>query len=478
PARAPLDEHTHLGGHMSLLELLATVLAFSAPVAVVSGFIPFVIVSAGAGAPAVFLCAMLLLLTFAVGFTRMTRFFPRPGGFYAYVTAGLGKEAGLGAAMLAILGYLLLGFCTLPFFAINVDALVRGLFGGPAIPWFVYAGICGAGSGLLCYFRIDLSAKVLTAVMAVETLVVVIFDLAVLRSGGPEGISLAPLSWTSMASGSVGISILFAVTCFLGFEATAVFRDEVRDPDRTVPRATYLAVLLIGLFYAFSAWMTVTAFGVSHVGATAKADPAGMFPVGMELYVGRIARDALHVLLATSQFAAVLSAQNILARYGMSLGIDGVFPRILGRVHPRHQSPYIASTAISLTWLLLGAVFVLMQIPPDLLYARVAGVGGFAILILMLVTSAAIIAFFHRRDGRRAAHLGTTLVAPVVATIGLGTIVYLATIHFTLLVGGAQEGATFLVAMTIAVFVAGAGYARLLRHSRPATYQSIGRQVV
>lgn len=463
---------------MSMWELLATVLAFSAPVAVVSGFIPFVILFDGPGAPAIFLCAMLLLLIFAVGFTTMTQYLPRPGGFYAYVTAGLGRVAGLGAAMLAIMGYLLLGFCTLPFFAVNVDALVRGTMGGPPIPWFFYAAACGAGSGILCFFRIDLSAKVLTVAMALETLVVVIFDTAVLRNGGPEGISLAPLGLTTMAAGSVGVSILFAVTCFLGFEATAIFREEVRDPERTVPRATYLAVLLIGLFYAFSAWMTVSAFGMSQVKAMATANPAGLFPHGMEMYVGRIASDALHILLATSQFAAVLSAQNILARYGMSLGIDGVFPRILGRVHPKHQSPYVASATVSLTWLALGLIFVMLRTPPDLLYARVAGVGGFAILVLMLVTSGAIIAFFQRSDLSHAAGAARTLLAPAIATLGLAAVVYLAIANFPLLIGGSQGEANALVALTFCVFAAGAGYAAILRTLKPGIYRNIGRQIV
>ena len=51
-------------------------------------------------------------------------------------------------------------------------------------------------------------------------------------------------------NGILGIAVLFALTGFIGFEATAVFRDEARDPERTIPRATYAAVLIIGAFYA------------------------------------------------------------------------------------------------------------------------------------------------------------------------------------------------------------------------------------
>jgi len=71
----------------------------------------------------------------------------------------------------------------------------------------------------------------------------------VFASGGAAGISADFLDPTIVVHGSPGIAVLFAVMGFLGFESTAVFRDEAKDPGRTVPRATYIAALLIGGFY-------------------------------------------------------------------------------------------------------------------------------------------------------------------------------------------------------------------------------------
>ncbi|MFP3458104.1 APC family permease, partial [Psychrobacter sp. SIMBA_152] len=56
---------------------------------------------------------------------------------------------------------------------------------------------------------------------------------------------------------SLGLALLFAVGNFFGFEATVVYREEVRNPNTTIPRATYLAVVGIGLFYALAAWAYV-----------------------------------------------------------------------------------------------------------------------------------------------------------------------------------------------------------------------------
>jgi amino acid transporter len=70
--------------------------------------------------------------------------------------------------------------------------------------------------------------------------------------GGAEGPTIAPFKMDEILSGSPGLGILFASACFLGFEATAIYRAEVVDPDRTVPRATYLAVGFITVFYVIT----------------------------------------------------------------------------------------------------------------------------------------------------------------------------------------------------------------------------------
>jgi len=87
-------------------------------------------------------------------------------------------------------------------------------------------------------------------------------------------------------SGAPGIALLHAILSLIGFEATAVFRDEARDPLRTIPRATYLLVILIGLFYTVSTWALITAWGDSWVVEQAVSDPSGLLPGATEQYLG------------------------------------------------------------------------------------------------------------------------------------------------------------------------------------------------
>ena len=465
-----------LAGRMGVFEVVCTVLAFSAPIAVVSGYIPFVIIFGGNGAPVVFLISMLLLLVFAVGFTTMSRYLPNPGAFYAYVTAGLGRVWGLGAAMLAIYGYLLMTLGGYLFFGVSANALISNVFGGPDVAWYWYALFCWAVCGTFAVLRIDLSAKVLSIAMAFEVIVVLVFDGAVFVQGGPQGRSLEPFGWTAFTSGTVGIAVLFAVTCFIGFEATAIFREEVKDPRKTVPRATYLAVVLIGVFYSLSAWLVITAFGVDASLQAANDDPPGMFSTAMAQYVGTVGVDIAAVLVVTSLFAALLSQQNILARYGYSLGVDGALPRVLGRVHPRHNSPHVASLVVSALLVLLALPFVMAGSEASLWYGRVSGNGAFVILILMLLTSVAVLVFFWRSGRLAGASPWHTRVAPGIAVLGLTVVVYLAITNFTTLIGGSMTLAVILQVVTWSVLGAGCAMALVYRRTNAAVYQSIGRQ--
>ena len=82
-----------------------------------------------------------------------------------------------------------------------------------------------------------------------------ILDAAILIKGGEGGtapLNTAPFTWSSFTSGSIAIALLFNFASFIGFEATTIYSEEARDPKRTVPRATYSAVLTIGVFYTLT----------------------------------------------------------------------------------------------------------------------------------------------------------------------------------------------------------------------------------
>lgn len=465
-----------LEGRMGVAELVFTVLAFNGPLAAVAGYLAFIIYFNGVGAPIMLVMAGIITLIFAVGLTTMGRYLPNPGAFYAYITAGLGRALGLGGAFLAVLAYGLSLVGVYAFFGIVSDQLVMNIFSGPHIDWYWYALIAWAVVSLMSYRNIAVSARVLLFALGAEVIMVLIFDAVVLVNGGPEGRSLEPFSLSTIGGENVGVALLFSISLFLGFEATAIFREEAKRPLTTIPRATYTAVLTIIVLYVLTSWLLVTAFGVDEAAAIAQEDPAGMFLIAMEQYVGQVGVDVVSVLLVSSVFAALLSISNVLSRYLFSLGKDGVLPRVLGRAHPRFTSPYISAVAVSVAVLVVGAILVLSNGDASQLYASLAGVGGFGVIILEMITSIAVFAFFRRSGPIADTTRWHTAIAPVLATLGLAFIVFLAMSNFTTLTGASESLAVILQIVVWGVFASGIVVALVYRKIRPAVYESIGRQ--
>lgn len=467
---------SRLSGNMGVGELAISVLAFSAPLATVAGFIPVLLTFSGRTSPSIYIGVAILLILFSVGFTTMGRRIPNPGGFYSFVTAGLGRPIGLGGAFLAIYGYTAIGFFAPPLFAVTIQSYVTDRLGGPKIPWYWYALALVIVTTALAYRRIDLSAKVLTVVMALEVVIVTVFDIAAFVHGAPAGGGGADIALPSLTDNSLGLAVLFVVGNFLGFEATVIFREEVRNPQKTVPLATYIAVGSIGIFYAIAAWAFVTFFGADKAKQAATDNTAGLFTTAIARLTGSIVVDVVTVLLMTSILASVLSIHNVSARYLYSLGTDGVLPAALGKVHPRHGSPAFSAALIGAIWAVAIALFSILRVSPDKLYPIASGTGTFAVLVLLFAASIAVFVYLYRNRATGSDSVWRTVVAPVLAAIGLGGVVYLAMANFSDLIGGTGIIATLFLVFTFALPVAGIALAYYLKAKKPEVYQRIGRQ--
>jgi amino acid transporter len=455
-----------LTGRLGVGSIVFMVVAAAAPLTVIAGTVPLGVAAGnGAAFPTTFaLCAAVLLL-FAVGFCAMTRHVPEAGAFYSYVRRGLGGSAGLGAAFLALASYTAVQLAVYGFMGASADALVQH-FGGPALPWWLYAVAALAVAGVLGYRHIELSSKVLGVLLVAEISIVLVFDAVVAVNGGAEGPSTAFLHVDQVMSGSVGIALMFAIASFIGFEATAVFRDEAHLPHRTIPRATYTALILIGVFYTVSSWAVVTAWGDAGAVQRATADPGTMVIETIGNWLGPFGGDIAQVLLLTSLFAALLSFHNVLARYLFSLGDGSALPAACGRSHPRHASPHIASLVQSSTAAVFLVLFAVTGLDPVVqVFAWMAGTSTLGIITLMALTCAAVLVFFRRT--RVDTRPWQTLVAPGMGLLGLLAFLLLTVLNFPTLIGGSTALAIGIGAVLVAFFVGGALWARRLAATAP-----------
>jgi amino acid transporter len=191
--------------------------------------------------------------------------------------------------------------------------------------------------------------------------------------------------------------------------------------------------------------------------------------LGSELVtVGRL-------LFITSLFAALLSFHHTVARYLFALGRERVLPAALGRTSRRTGAPKAGSIIQSTLAAVVLTGYVLAGADPIVhLFFWVTVTGGLGVLILMTVTSLAVLVFFARTthdDGLWRARL-----APGLATLALGAILVVTVEQFDTLLGVPATSplrwwfpASYGIAATV-----GLAFALVLRRSRPDVYQAIG----
>lgn len=243
---------------LGLITLMFLIVAWNAPIASMAGFQQLAVgFGNGVGAPVSFLVAGLILLLFAVGFIGMSHHVKNPGAFYCYIVDGLGKALGLAGAFVATAAYILFAAGSYVYLGLIIVDMTTRLFGAPVLTWQVWSFVALVIITRLGLLRSDTSVKVIGVMVVLECAVVAIWQFVVLIHGGPEGYSPQSFTPNSFLSGSVGVGVLFAMLTMIGFEGGACFRDETKDPAKTVGRATYGAIGFMAVFYAIGCWVYV-----------------------------------------------------------------------------------------------------------------------------------------------------------------------------------------------------------------------------
>ncbi|MFF3201903.1 APC family permease [Streptomyces sp. NPDC002962] len=474
--RTPPPAATLRSGSLGTADIAFFVVSAAAPLTVMAGVAPLAILLGGIGAPAGYLIAGITLAVFAVGFTTMSRHVKSGGAFYAYITRGLGRPVGIGAALLALIGYNGMEIGVYGLLGTAGRDTAQAIF-GTDVPWLPIslAGLLLIGYG--GYRAVEFGARLLGVLLVAETGILVLLAGGVLLKGGAHGLSGASFAPGNVFVSGTAVVLAFAFAAFTGFESTVIYRREARDPERTVPRATYAAVAFLGLFYAFIVWIVIQAFGDDEVIAAAAKDPGGLFFSAITTYVGGWAADLMHVFIVTSVIASLLAFHNAINRYVLALSEEGVLPGALGRIHPRHRSPYAAGIAQTV----LGAVVVLAfwaagADPYGQLLLWVNTPGMIGLFVLQLLAAIAVPCYFRRV--RHQEGVLRTVVAPVVAAVLLATAIGLVVTHIDLFTGASSAVNTVLTVLAPAVFVVGLGLAWWLRRERPLVYANFAAEPV
>lgn len=450
------------------------VVAAAAPLTVIAGAVTTGYgVTGFGGVPVAFVAVALILAVFATGFVAMSRRIVNAGAFYTYIAQGLGRPAGVAGAWVALAAYNLMEIGLLGGFGL-VASMVLEVAAGVTVSWLTCALAGWLLIAVLGRLRVDLNGRVLACLLLGEIAIALIYDAVLLAHPAGGRLDFSPLSpgWLLVPGGIA--ACVGAIASSVGFESTVVFAEETKDPRRTVPRATYLAIAITGAIYALSAWALPVAVGADGIQTAAQAQGTELMFNLVLPYLGQSLVDAGHVLLLTSLFAAALAFHNVVARYVFALGRERVLPAALGRAG-RSGAPgrgSLLQTAIALAALLIA--WALDADPAVHLLFWLTVVGGFGVLLLMAATSLAVLAFFqrdpsHERWWRRR-------LAPAIATLVLTAVAVGSVAQFHILLGvPATAPVRWVFPAGYAVLIGlGLAWAAVLRRTRPEIYRAVG----
>jgi amino acid transporter len=483
---------------IGLIGVLFLTVTGAAPESAMLGNVPF---AAGFGngtyVPAAFLLATIVLTIFSVGYAAMASKVSSVGGFYSFISLGLGRDVGMAAGIASLASYSVFEASLTGLFAFFGNSWLQSHF-GINVPWIYLALFVVVLSSILSYQDVKLSVKVLGVALVLEVIMLLIFDAGVFLAKGPGAFSLESLNvlhvmtpvaaqkvgTTDIAAGAAAVGVFMAFWSWVGFEMAPNYAEESVDPKHIIPRSLYYSVIGLGIFYIITSWCAIAAYpSESDMLAKAVGDSGNFFLSPLTQFVGQWANEAMAVLILTSSFACSMAFHNVAARYMYSLGREGVLPGALGKTHPTHKSPHVASvvqTLFAALWICLFAYFFGTNDPNAQaylgVYTMLAVLGTMLLLILQAVVSIAIIVYF-RANHPGEVNIFAGLIAPVIAFVSQVYLVYLLVENLETFGGtGGFGGRIPLIAFVILGI--GLAWGLALRVIAPAAHARIGRMVL
>ena len=493
------DIHKLRGRSVGLVGVLFLTVTGSAPISAMLFNTPLSVgFGNGIGTPAGFMFATVVLAIFSVGYVAMSRKVTAAGGFYSFISHGLNRELGMASGFTMVAAYSVFEVSLVGGFAYFANLKLARY--GVHVQWYWCGLFMIVLISVLTYFDIRLSARFLGVALLCEIITLLVFDGFMFTqasgnvSASPinpvnafKGLPAGHIGGTAIAAGAAGIGIFFAFWSWVGFEMAPNYGEESRDPKKNVPRAMYISVIGLGVFYTITSWASIS--GYHSIGAAANVaqnNSASFYFIPAQHYAGLLLKDFLSWFIITGSFACGMAFHNTTARYMYSLGRERVLPSWLGRTHHKWHSPHIASITQSLVAaVIMGGFALFASVDPKLgasdsvaylqVYGLMALMGVVSILAIQALVSVAIFNYFrtHHKDEH---HWWTTITAPLIATVSQAYVLYLAISKLSFL-GSGYSYAKWLCWGDLAIFLGGLGYAYYLKRSDRAKYETIGRMI-
>jgi amino acid transporter len=296
----------------------------------------------------------LLALCGALTYAELAGLFPRSGGVYVYIREGFGRLPAFlfGWTELVLIRASALGAISTPF----AEYLLRSAGRDPALPEnaglvHYVAAAAIALTAALNYYGVRWSALVLNLTTAAKYgALLLLVVLAFFVGRGDVAHFTVPAG--PLTPGLFGLALVSVLWAYDGWGDLSFVGGEVKDPERNLPRA-----LVVGTAAIIAIYLLVNAAYLYLLPLDRMARSPLVAADAAQVVLGQFGIGAVSVVVMLATFSTLVGSILTAPRIFFAMADDGLFFRVVAKVHPRHQTP---SSAIVLT-ACLGVGFVLIR---------------------------------------------------------------------------------------------------------------------
>jgi nucleotide-binding universal stress UspA family protein len=272
-----------------------------------------------------------------------------------------------------------------------------------------YRGVKGAGRSeiIVSFFLIGIIA------------IYILFCALAIFSGGTVSNAFEPF-FPPMAIMSIATSMGFTFMIFEGYEVVAQTGEEAKNPEKTIPRAMFLCIIISAVIFILVAIVTIAVLGWKPISdLTTMGNGQDALVVASQKVVPVLGGALISIGIIVGSIAAVNSIVFSSSRVSFAMGRDGNLPTVFGRLHPKNQTP---SAALLISGAIIVSACVLLPLN------QVAAAAD--ILILLLFTFVNVAALSLRRKRPDVKRHFVTPFFPYVPLAGIASKLFLAVMLF------------------------------------------------
>jgi amino acid transporter len=419
-AQQPELRHNALG----LGALIYQGITHISPATSVIFLLPLIALKAGTVMDISMLLSMIACFFIASTVAEFSRFMPSSGGYYSFVTRGLGNRAGFMAAA-SYLAYDVLGSAGVLGFIgyIAGQFLIAEL--NVNIPWWILA-LCAFAIVLTLTLRgVRMSLRTTMILGSLELLIMLALGITFLIHPGPHSSFTAPLNINLAPGGLQGViaGMVFSILALSGFEAPAPLAQEAHRPATFIRRAVLLSLFVVGIFYIFMAYASAVGWGTGNIPAFA-SNAAPYTELATKLW-GPLSW-LVFFAVCNSAIAVGMACTNAATRVLYTMGQAGTVPTLFGHVHRKFRTPHVAIlTDIGfgiVAVMIIGIIF-----GGENVFGFAGTIATLGVIVLYFMANIALISYMKRerpQDFKPLIHLGFPLIGSLALLPAMFTTVW------------------------------------------------------